>query len=118
MTIPDAEIPQLSSESPQTSQNNSQSTLPIVSFVLGIASLTGPGFLFGIPAIITGALALRKKQGSRELSIAGIVTGSISTAFSLLIIAFVVYVTVWSLNNPEFFQQQVPVEPTFDSMQT
>ena len=75
-------------------------TLAIVSLVMGIISLTGPGLLLGIPAIITGAIALKKKQAERGLSIAGIITGSISTAFSLVLIIIFIAAFIWGLNNP------------------
>jgi hypothetical protein len=92
--------------------------LPIVSMVLGISSLLGPGFLLGIPAIITAIIALKKDMGNRGLSITGLVTGIISTLFSLLIIAFVIVAVVWSLGGPDNFEQSTPADPVFDSMRT
>ena len=64
------------------------SGLPLTSLILGIVSVLALGLLTGIPAIITGAIALRRKQADRGLSIAGIITGSIGTFFSLLVIGF------------------------------
>ena len=97
-----AEPPKVQSPAPIPSTDG----LPVVSFVLGIASIMGPGFLFGIPAIITGVIALRKNLNNRGLSITGIITGSVSTAASLLLLGLFVWVVVWSINNPQIFQQQ------------
>jgi hypothetical protein len=79
---------------------HSDEGLAVVSMVLGIISFTGPGLLTGIPAIITGAIALKKKQGSRGMSITGVVTGSVSTAFSLLVIAAIIWAFLWGWGQP------------------
>ena len=75
-----------------------EGTLAIVSLVLGIVSLTGPGLLLGIPAIITGAIALKKKQ-NRGLSIAGLVTGIVSTVASLLFIVLFVVLAIYGFSE-------------------
>jgi hypothetical protein len=75
--------------------------LSIVSLVLGVISLTGPGLVLGIPAIITGWIALKKKQGERGLSIAGIVTGIVSTVISLLVIGFFLFLLIWAGTHPD-----------------
>lgn len=87
----------MTKEETKRSQSQPESTLSIVSLVLGVVSLTGPGILLGVPAIITGAIALKKKQGGRGLSIAGIVTGAISSIFTLLAIMFLVLLIVVGL---------------------
>ncbi|HEX7483977.1 MAG TPA: DUF4190 domain-containing protein [Candidatus Saccharimonadales bacterium] len=66
------------------------SGLPLTSLILGIVSVLALGLLTGVPAIITGAIALRRKLADRGLSIAGIILGSIGTFFSLLVIGFVI----------------------------
>lgn len=66
------------------------SSLAIVSMVLGVVSLTGPGLLLGIPAIVTGIIAIRKKVSNRGLAIAGLVTGIVSTVLSILFVLFVI----------------------------
>ncbi|MNX65495.1 hypothetical protein D3C86_965570 [compost metagenome] len=71
---------------------NQSKDFPIASLVLGIVSLLGAGIFAGIPAIIFGAIALKRKQPSRGMSIAGVITGSISVVLSLLFIAFMVFV--------------------------
>ena len=58
--------------------------LAIASLVLGILSLAGMGPLTGIPAVITGWMSL-KNPTSRGMSLAGIITGSISIVLTLLI---------------------------------
>lgn len=100
---------------PEVERSN-DSSLGIVSLVLGIISLTGPGLVLGIPAIITGAIALKKKQGDRGLSITGLVTGSVSTVISLLVIALFIFFFIWGLNHPDTMrelerQQQQGAQP-------
>ena len=83
------------------------SNLAIISLVLGVVSLTGPGFLLGIPAIITSSIALKKKTSGRGLSIAGLVTGIVSTVCSLLFWSFIIFIVIWeALSTPP---QGVPV---------
>jgi hypothetical protein len=110
-------------EVPQKPRDNS---LAVVSLVLGLVSLTGPGLLFGIPAIILGAMALKKKQGERGLSITGIITGAVSTFFSLLFIGFITFLIIWGIAHPEEMnkdgRQQMPMqqqhEERFDTSST
>ena len=75
------------------------SSLAIASMVLGVVSLTGPGLLLGIPAIVLAIIALKKNAAGRGLSIAGLVTGIVSTVFSLLFIAFLVIMMIVSANT-------------------
>lgn len=85
--------------------------LALVSMILGVVSLTGPGLLLGIPAIVTGVIALKKNQGSRGLSITGLVTGVVSTVVSLLFLTFMAFLIIWGINHPEEFDQpyyQIP----------
>ena len=72
---------------PATSDNS----LAITSMILGIVSLTGPGLLLGIPAIITGAIALRRNGTNRGMSLTGLITGIVSTVFSILFIGFFLF---------------------------
>lgn len=69
---------------PKKSETNG---LAIASLILGILSLTGFSIFTGIPAIITGAIGL-KNPTNRGLSIAGIVTGAISTVLAILVVMF------------------------------
>jgi O-antigen/teichoic acid export membrane protein len=86
-------------EQPAT-QAQPDSPLSIVSMVLGIVSMTGPGLLLGIPAIVTAAIALKRKLGGRTLSIIGLVTGIISTVVSLLCIMLFIILIIWSATQP------------------
>jgi hypothetical protein len=79
------------------------STLAIVSMVLGIVSLTGPGLFLGIPAIVTGIIALKKKVTGRGLAITGLVTGIVSTVLSLIFCTFMVLLITWGIAHPEEF---------------
>ncbi len=62
--------------------------------ILGILSVVMAGLLTGIPAIILGIIDLKKKQGEKAFNITGIATGAIGTAFSLIAIAFVIFIVV------------------------
>jgi|GEM_PF-2455836 len=83
---------------PTDHQNDN--SLPIISMVLGIVSLTGPGLILGIPAIVLASLALKKKHGNQGMSIAGLVSGIISTVVSLFFIIFIIVVVLANLSNP------------------
>lgn len=95
---------------PQTSKQ-SDSPIAITSMVLGVVSLTGAGFVLGIPAIILAIIALKKDEGGRNLSITGLVTGIVSTILSLLFVAFIMFVA-WGL---ETNTQQAPQQEHFES---
>ena len=73
-------------ETPKQPDNNG---LAVASLVLGILSLTGMSILAGIPAIVTGAMAL-KNPASKSMSIAGMVMGGISVIFALIVLIFFV----------------------------
>jgi thiamine transporter ThiT len=79
-------------------QDNS---LAIISMVLGVVSLTGPGLLFGIPAIVLAIIALRKKTTGRGLAITGLVTGIVSTILSMLFCFFIVLLVIWGITAPQ-----------------
>jgi hypothetical protein len=75
--------------------NSQDQTLPIISLVLGIlAALTCcyGGIPFGAGAVITGVIALNNEKGDparyggRGLAIAGIVTGAVGFAISIVFI--------------------------------
>jgi hypothetical protein len=98
-------------EAPVPVRSNDNS-LSIISVALGTISLLGPGLLLGIPAIIVGAIALKKQQGEKGVSITGIVTGAISTAFSLIIVSLLIWGIVWGINHPEEMrdQRRMPIQ--------
>jgi hypothetical protein len=85
-------------------QPQETSTLAIISLVLGVVSMTGPGLLLGIPAIITGTIALKRNLAGRGLSVAGLTLGIVSTVISLLVCAFVIFMIVLGLTHPEEFR--------------
>jgi hypothetical protein len=99
---------------PPAAQSQSDSTLAIISMVFGVMSLTGPGLLLGIPAIIIAIIALKKNKGSRGLSITGIVTGIVSTVASILFIVFMGFLINWSINHPEEFNQEKGLPEQFE----
>jgi O-antigen/teichoic acid export membrane protein len=115
--MPEKEVQQ---ETTPAKQDNS---LAIVSMVLGIVSLTGPGLLLGIPAIITASIALKQKRDGRGMSIAGLATGIISTVLSLLFIVLIITLAIWSAAHPEDFESSPSThkhqsEQMFDSSRT
>ena len=86
-----------------TTEPQQDSGLAIAALVLGVVSMTGPGLLLGIPAIILASIALKRKLAGRGLALAGLITGIISTVLSLLLIAFVILMIVWSNLRPQDF---------------
>ena len=54
--------------------------LSVASLVLGVLSIFPFSFLTGIPAIITGAIALAQRRLGRGMAIAGVVLGAIGSA--------------------------------------
>lgn len=85
------------------SQTEQPDTLAVLSIVFGVVSLLGPGLLLGIPAIIMAGIALKKDLAGRGLSIAGLVTGIISTVLSLVFIAFIALLFSWAISNSDTF---------------
>jgi hypothetical protein len=71
--------------------------------VLGIVSLTGPGLFLGIPAIVTGIIALKKKLAGRGLAITGLVTGIVSTVLSLIFCIFMIFLIAYGIAHPDEF---------------
>ncbi len=70
--------------------------------------MAGPGLLLGIPAIIMGAIALKRKQGEKALSITGIVTGGLSTLVSLLFIGLIIFGLFWGMDHPGYYDNERP----------
>ncbi|MNH75238.1 hypothetical protein D3C87_1346690 [compost metagenome] len=97
--------------SPQVTQNQS-SAFPVTSLILGIASLLGFGFFAGIPAIIFGAIALKRKQPEHGMSLAGVITGSIGTFISLLLLVFLIILFTVGYNSG-YFNESEPL-PAYD----
>ncbi|MEO5950712.1 MAG: DUF4190 domain-containing protein [Candidatus Saccharimonadales bacterium] len=76
-------------------------TLATVSMVLGIVSFFGFGLLLGIPAIITGSIALKRKYPGHGMSLAGVITGAISSLLSILFIGLWVVIVIFAINHPQ-----------------
>lgn len=74
-------------------------TLAISSLVLGILGILCCGFFTGIPAIIVGFIAKNKAESQpllysgRGMAIAGIVLGSISALYGLIVIVYLLLLT-------------------------
>jgi hypothetical protein len=85
------------SQTPDVSQEvavRAGSGFAITSLVLGIIGVIGVIFIFSVPAIIFGGVALARvssgRGSGRGMAIAGLVLGIIGTLLSLLVIAVVV----------------------------
>lgn len=89
-------------------ENKKSDSLAIMSMVFGVVSLTGPGLLLGIPAIIMGAIALKRNQGERGLSLTGVITGAVSTLISFLFIGLIIFGIVWGMSHPEYLEDERP----------
>ena len=105
---------------PTAHPDRMQSTgLAAASLVLGILSLTGFGLILGIPAIITGVMALRRSDVDRGLSWTGIITGAIATIVSLLLIALFAVLMIFAVMNASGdagdYYQELPEQITPES---
>lgn len=77
----------------------------VLALVFGLVSLTGFGFILGVPAIILASISLKRGLPEKGLSITGLVTGIVSTVFSLLFLVLVILAFIWGANHPEELQQ-------------
>ncbi len=69
--------------------------LSLASLILGLSALTPATFIAGIPAVICGALSLKRRLPGRRMAIAGIATG----AFGTFVLTFVMLLPLvaWQL---------------------
>ncbi len=85
---------------PPSSFASTNSSLAVWSLVLGILSLVCLGLLAGIPAVICGHTAqsrIRKSAGALSgggLALAGLITGYIGTALSILILPLLLAIAI------------------------
>lgn len=106
-------VPHPSAPAPQAQAASNDNTLGIISIVLGLSSLTGPLLFFGIPAIICGAIALKKKKGESWLSIVGIVSGALSIVISILVAILIIVAIGYAASHPDSFNDDpYPQSPT------
>lgn len=77
----------------------------ITSLVLGIVSLIGFGLFTGIPAIIFGGIALKRRYPGHGMSLAGVITGSIGTLLSILFIGFIIMMYAIGSNSSYYNQR-------------
>lgn len=78
-----------------TSGRRKGTGLSLASLILGLSSLTPATFVAGIPAVVCGALALKRRLPGRRMAIAGIATGT----FGTLVLTFVMLLPLiaWQL---------------------
>lgn len=77
------------------------SGLSIVSLILGILSVAGFGPFLGIPAVITGSIALKKKTGNHGMNLAGVITGAVGTVIGFLLFCLWLVVMIFAISQPE-----------------
>lgn len=97
------------------------SPLAVIALILGALSFTGPGMLFGVPAIILGIIALKKRLPGRNLSIIGLVLGAASTVLSLIAFALFFLLMVWAADHDYRHAPEPPAhkeQETFDTTRT
>lgn len=80
-----------SADASVTATPASESSLPLVSMILGIVSLATFMWFLGIPALVLGIIGLKKTAQNRGFSISGIIMGAISTLFMLCSIFFLIF---------------------------
>jgi hypothetical protein len=88
------------------------SGIAITAMILGTLSITGFGLILGIPAIVVASIALKNKAPGRNLSIAGLITGIIGTMLSLLFVAFIALMVLWSADQPSESPHYLPDDST------
>lgn len=114
-TTPPPYVPQQQpTQTPVQTTHRQSNGFPVTSLILGILSLLGFGFITGIPAIVFGGIALKRKQPEHGMSLAGVITGSIGTLFSLLLVAFLIAIIAIS-NNAEYYNEP---SPSYDGYST
>lgn len=88
-------------------EDNKPGGLAIASLVLGILSLVtcciGIGAVFGLAAIILGAVSLYQKKG-KGLAIAGIITGGFGLVLGIIGIIYIVAV-VYEINTDPIYRE-------------
>lgn len=99
MTLADTPAP--ATVEPTTNTNS----LAVASLVLGIVSFTGFGLVTGVPAIVTGIMAIKRGQKERSMSIAGIILGSVATLFTLLLIGLAILIVTLGIMSESSYQQ-------------
>jgi hypothetical protein len=114
-TTPPPYVPQQQpTQAPVQATHRTSNGFSVASLILGILSLLGFGLLTGIPAIILGGIALKRKQPEHGMSLAGVITGSIGTLFSLLLIAFLIAIFTIG-NDSEYYNEP---SPSYDGYST
>lgn len=102
MTTPNYVPPTVPSPKHPAANKQSNSNLAMVSMILGIVSIvTFMGLLLGIPAIVLGIMALRRNTSDKGMSIAGIITGAISTLISIVVLGFIIMIAIFAAADYE-----------------
>lgn len=81
-------------------KTDAANSIPIIALVLGVVSLLAFMWFLGIAAIILGVIGVRRYKENRGFSIAGLVTGIISTLLMIgAIIFFIVMIAIAVTNS-------------------
>ena len=91
-------------------KNPGDDPVAITSMVLGVVSLTALGPITGIPAVILGIIGLNRSS-KKGLSIAGIVTGSISILITLFVAMLLLFVIVLAASDTEYYEMPSEYTP-------
>lgn len=98
-----------SAPAPQVTTDASNS-IPIIALVLGVVSLVTFMWFLGIVAIVLGIIGIRRYKENRGFSIAGLVTGIISTLLMIGAILFIITMIAISVLNsdPDNYMNNTP----------
>ena len=100
------EVVEVQPATPAVPPAKNETSIAMLSMIFGLISMTGFGFLFGIPAIVLAWIALKRHYPERGLSITGLVTGIVSTVLSILFLVGMVLLFIWGANHPEEMERQ------------
>jgi uncharacterized membrane protein len=98
----------MSNHTSHTKPSQPDDPLAIAAMILGAVSFTGLGFITGIPAIILASIALARKTPSRGLSLAGLITGIVSTVISVVVVLFFVLLLILGTTSAQGTNQNSP----------
>ena len=90
-TTPAATKPTAATGTTTVQAAGGDSSVPLVSMLLGIISLATFMWFLGIPALVLGIIGLKKTSQNRGFSMTGIITGAISTLFMICSIFLLVF---------------------------
>ncbi|MBI3889831.1 DUF4190 domain-containing protein [Candidatus Saccharibacteria bacterium] len=82
-------------------KTDAANSIPIIALVLGVVSLLTFMWFLGIAAIILGVIGMRRYKENRGFSIAGLVTGIISTLLMISTVIFFIVMIAIAVTNDD-----------------